>query len=291
MGLITPPSGNFRFSFILFLAGQPSEKAARSANISRTKESSVNSKPVPSWWAELSVVPDNTWVFVRLKYQASFTSADVDLLQHLVETSDDRDLQRAASILASMLRGRFPVIMPRRQSLSAAMLALITNKYPNDQRARCALTVLTYADRDAASQFVRALHFPHPLLHDYREAVAHQLSAINTDASLAKLDGLLAAENDPMFGRFVTRRSARYVPIEELGRRWQQKRDIVTLNILCEDWLRHIYEGYPLDEVITVMGQPQRQGTHYAYYSSKEGPGFYLELNDARQIGGWDGPR
>src|SRR5262249_30465871 len=115
-----------------------------------------------------------------------------------------------------------------------------------------------------------------------------QLSDINTDASLIKLDQLLAAESDRIF---VSRRSVRYVPIDELGWLWQQKQEIATLNILCQDWLHFIYESYPMDEVIAVMGQPQRHSAHYAYYCSKEGPSFYLELNDARQIGGWSGPK
>ncbi len=143
----------------------------------------------------------------------------------------------------------------------------------------------------AASQLVTALDFSRPLPVEYRRTVAQQLSDINTDASLAKLDQLLDSQNDPKLRVYVTRRSSRYVPIEELGQRWQKNHDIVTLNILCDDWLKQVYEGYPMDEVIAIMGQPQRGDHQSAYYVSKEGPVFYLELNAARQIGGRDGPR
>jgi hypothetical protein len=52
-----------------------------------------------------------------------------------------------------------------------------------------------------------------------------------------------------------------------------------------------VFEGYPMDEVSAIMGQPQRRGPHYAYYVAKEGPAVYLELNDVRQIGGRSGTR
>ena len=258
-----------------------------------TKEPTVtpNSTAAPAWWTELSAVPDNTWVFTKLKYQAKFTPADIAFLQRQVETRDGQDLQRSSAILVSTLRGRFPVIIPLRQSLAVAMLALATNRYPDDERARYALNVLTYADRNAASQFAASLDFNRPLPDAYRRVVAEQLNAINTDASLAKLDQLLDSQGDAKLRIYVTRRTYRYVPIEELGQRWQKNHDIVTLNILCDDWLEQVYEGYPMDEVIAIMGQPQRQGPHYAYYASKEGPEFYIELNDARQIGGRSGPR
>jgi hypothetical protein len=81
------------------------------------------------------------------------------------------------------------------------------------------------------------------------------------------------------------------VPIEELSLRWQHDQDIRTLNALSNDWLQHIYEGCPLDEVIAIMGQPQRQGPHHAWYVSKEGPAMYLEITDARHIVGWSEPK
>jgi len=75
--------------------------------------------------------------------------------------------------------------MSHRQSLATVMLALSTDKYPDDERARRALNVLTYADCDRASQFVTAFDFSLPLPVEYRRTVAEQLSAINTDAGLA----------------------------------------------------------------------------------------------------------
>jgi hypothetical protein len=116
--------------------------------------------------------------------------------------------------------------------------------------------------------------------------LVQQLSSINTDASRAKLDELLKAQHDPKFGITIMRWSQRYVPVEELGRRWQNGHDLNTLNQLSSEWIQSIYEGYPLDLVIQIMGQPQHSGQHYAYYVSKEGPVLYLELNDARQIFG-----
>ena len=281
------------FAAVAFWALLSNKHTAPQITPPTTKEPTVTPNPTaaPAWWTELSAVRDNTWVFTRLKYQANFTRADVAFLQRQVETRDGQDLQRSSAILVATLRGRFPVIMPLRQSLAVGMLALATNEYPDDERARYALNVLTYADREAANEFVASLDFNRVLPVEYRRAVAEQLSAINTDASLAKLDQLLGAHIDPKLHIYVTRRSSRYVPIEELGQRWQKNHDIVTLNILCGDWLQLVYEGYPMDEVIAIMGEPQRQGPHYAYYVAKEGPAFYLELNDARQIGGRSGPR
>jgi hypothetical protein len=153
------------------------------------------------------------------------------------------------------------------------------------------LTVLTYADREEASRFVQQINFSRPFPPEYCKMLAQQLSSINTDGSLGKLNELLAAQDDPMPGKTIMRWSQRYVPVEELAQRWQKDHDIKTLNQLSSEWIQHIYEGYPLDLVIQLMGQPQRSRPHYAYYSSKEGPELYLELNDARQIGGWSEPK
>jgi len=181
--------------------------------------------------------------------------------------------------------------MPRREDLARHMLALAKDGYPENERARNALSVLTYADREAANEFVQPIKFARQFPVEYRAMVAQQLASINTDASMRKLDELLAGQGDPKLGLFISRSTRRYIPVEDLGRLWQERQDTATLNLLTSEWIRQIYEGYPLDAVIAVMGPPQDSDPHYVHYVSKEGHMLYLEINKARQIGGWDGPR
>lgn len=242
----------------------------------------------PVWWAELSTKPEQEWGFAFFYIRAGITAEDTFFLEHVVEQRGGQECRRAAGILASMLRGRFPVIMAYRENLGRKMLALAKVGYPENERARSALSVLTFADREAASRLIQDVDFSHPLPNEYRNFVAQQLSTINTEASMSKLDELLAAQNDPKL--FVSRLSRRYVPIEELGRQWQENHDLGSLERLAHEWIHQVYEGYPLDLVIEIMGQPQHSGLHYAYYVSKEGAALYLEINDAGQIGGRSGP-
>jgi hypothetical protein len=242
----------------------------------------------PVWWAGLFTKPEREWIFAFFYVRAGITTEDTIYLERVVERRDGQKCRRAAAILASMLRGRFPAIMERREDLARKMLALAKDGYPESERARSALSVLTYANHDAASQLIQEIDFSRPLPSEYREVVAWQLSAINTDASVSKLDELLAAQNDPKL--FVSRSTRRYVPMEELGRQWQENHDLGSLERLAHEWIHEVYEGYPLDLVTDIMGPPQHSGPHYAYYVTKEGATLYLEINDAGQIGGRKGP-
>jgi len=79
---------------------------------------------------------------------------------------------------------------------------------------------------------IHGIDFSRHLPTEYREAVAWQLSAINTDASMSKLDELLTAQNDPKL--FVSRSTHRYVPMEELGRQWQENHDLGSQRLAQE---------------------------------------------------------
>lgn len=245
----------------------------------------------PSWWPGLWKTPEKQFVVARLQVQARITTADAVYLEQVMAQKDGEEPQRAAAVLVAMLRGRFPAIMPRREELARHMLAQVKEGYPENQRARNGLSVLTYADRRAADEFVAGITFARPFPEEYRKVVAQQLASINTDGSMRKLDEMLAAQGDPKLGVFIMKWSQRYVPVEELARQWQEKQDTATLNRLMNEWIQNIYEGYPLDAVIELMGQPQLSGRGYAQYVSKEQHILYLGVNDAGQIGEWTGPR
>jgi hypothetical protein len=278
-------------AILLYVVLRPKRPEGPNGTTKTSMESTVDQIKEPAWWAEVSTVPEKTWIFTLFKVQATITPADAVYLEQIVEQRNGQELQRAAAILTAMLRGRFPAIMSRRETLAGAMLTLAKDGYPESDRARFALTILTYADRETASQFIQSINFTRPIPVEYRETIAQQLSAIGTDASIGKLNQLLAAQNDSKLDLLFSRRTASYVPVEELGQRWQKDHDIRTLNRLTSEWIGNIYEGYPLSTVVAIMGQPQRSGPHYAYYPSKEGPELYLEINDSGQVGGRDGPR
>jgi len=247
----------------------------------------------PTWWKEVSTASDekNQWIFVLMQIQAAITPADVVYLEQIMERGSGQELRRAAGVLNRMLRGRFPAIMPRREIIARDMLALAKDGYPESERARYAVTVLTQADREAASKLVQEIDFARSFPAEHQRIIGQQLASVNTDASLIKLDEFLASQDDPKLGIWCFRQSTRYVPVEELGRRWQKNHDTATLNLLMSEWIQHVYEGYPLENVVAIMGQPQRSGRHYVHYMSNEGHVIHLETNDSGQVFGRSGPR
>lgn len=278
-------------TFLLYATLRTGRSETPSIEQNHTLESAVDAIKEPSWWPELWRTPENRFPVARLQVQARITTADAAYLEEVVEQKEGQEPQRAAGVLTAMLRGRFPAIMPMREELARQMLAQVKEGYPNNEHARNALGILTYADRRAADEFVAGINFARPLPEEYRKVVAQQLAFINTDSSMRKLDEMLAAQGDSKLALFIMKPTQRYVPVEELARQWEEKEDTKTLDRLTVEWIDHIYEGYPLEAVTALMGQPQRSGPGYAQYVSKENHVLYLGVNAAGQIGEKDGPR
>ncbi len=61
----------FFYSAVAFLGLLANKHTAPQITPPTTKEPTVTPNPTaaPAWWTELSAVPDNTWVFTRLRYQ------------------------------------------------------------------------------------------------------------------------------------------------------------------------------------------------------------------------------
>ena len=78
----------------------------------------------PAWWAGLLTKPEQEWIFAFFCVRAGITTEDTVYLERVVEQRDAQECRRAAAILASILRGRFPVIMGRQEDLARKMLAL-----------------------------------------------------------------------------------------------------------------------------------------------------------------------
>ena len=61
----------FLYSAVAFLGLLSNKHTAPQITPPTTKEPTVTPNPtaVTAWWTELSAVPDNTWVFTRLRHQ------------------------------------------------------------------------------------------------------------------------------------------------------------------------------------------------------------------------------
>ena len=239
----------------------------------------------PAWWREYVATPEKDRGIPWCKLRAGITPADTIFLERIVEQGDGRELETAAGILRDMLRGRFPAIMSRREDLARTLLAIARNGYPDGARARTAFSLLIAADREAASRLIESINFSRGFPTEYGQTVASQLAWLDTDASLGKLHDLLAAQDEPRIA--IKRRTIRYVSVEELGKRWQRDHDLFTLNWLDIEWLHSIYEGYPLELVIAIMGPPQDAGRGYANYVSREGPQLGFGVGQDGKIYSW----
>jgi hypothetical protein len=99
----------------------------------KNTEASVDQIKEPAWWAGIWQVPEKEWIFSFFRVRASLTQADAIFLEQVVEQRNGLELQRAASMLASMLRGRYPVIAPRHELLATKLRSLAANEYPEKE--------------------------------------------------------------------------------------------------------------------------------------------------------------
>ncbi len=239
----------------------------------------------PVWWEKVTDSKQRFQVFEFFKIETKVKAEDVETLLTIFDAGTPDEQRTAASILMRMLRGRSPIILPLAPKVAERMLSAL-NSYPEQPPARLAMSILIAADIESASRFLETFDIRNPLPRDYRNVVVEHLKNIPTDTGARKLEELLKVENDPGLKSLTPSRSLRYRSIEELGRLWQSSRKSEILIELYNKWITNVYEGYPIDLVKEVLGEPQTTAEHDAYYIADDNMAIYLEINDAGEIGG-----
>ncbi len=241
----------------------------------------------PVWWEKVTDSNQRFQVFEFFKIETTVKAEDVETLLTIFDAGSPDEQRTAASILIRMLRGRSPIILPLAPKIAERMLsALNSYSYPEQPQARLAMSILIAADIESASRFLKSFDIRDPLPRDCRNVVVEHLKNIPTDTGARKLEELLKAENDQGLRALTPSRSLRYRSIEELGRLWQSSHKSEILIELYNKWITNVYEGYPMNLVKEVLGEPQTAGEHDAYYIADDNMAIYLEINDAGEIGG-----
>jgi len=217
-------------------------------------------------------------------------TAEVARIARLVCDGTEEERRASLMLLLHLWRAKDQRITaePNARLWCAALRETVSREYPRMPLGPPAMQGLIEIDRRSAEDFlVEQLDIRRLDAHE-AERVAGHLGVLGTARSLARLvameqhGGELGAHARKTLERIGLVERGR---IKALGDEWQRRKNSETLKAVYHLYVCHLPEGTPAEEVIEMLGEPDRRSPGAMWYQA-EGRSLYLEIDDKGGIAG-----